>query len=435
MSIVVVTVMLLNGDWITLRRRRVPRLSPSLGFWSSAVVLGVVLAGSAVVSPLYEVYQVAWHFSPAALTTVFAVYALALLAVLLVGGSLSDHIGRRPMMALALVAEAGAAGMFLSAHGLGALYAGRILQGVATGAGTGAVGAALLELQPPGRPTLASTVNTTAAMGPLAIGALGASVLIQYSPAPTRLVFWVLLAASLVGLALVATIPEPGARHPVSRDTFRPRAGIPPAARRAFLAALPALIATWALGGLYFSLGPSLAADLARSHDTVWGGLVIFLLTGAGTLAAVVLRTLVPRRAMIWGGGVLAVGSAVTLGAIVAETTTGLLLGTAVAGAGFGLAFLGAFRHLASLATPEQRGALIASIYIVSYLAFSLPVIAVGVAVSDLGLREAAIIYGAVVVGLATLATVAGLANRRATAPTIRAPAPCLNPRHALVNE
>jgi MFS family permease len=362
-----------------------------------------------MVSPLYGVYQARWHFSSTSLTTVFSVYALALLVTLLVLGSLSDHVGRRPMMALALVAEAAAAAVFLTAHGLGSLYAGRILQGVATGSAVGAVGAALLDLQPSPRPTLASTVNTTAATGPLGIGAFGASLLIQYAPAPTMLVFWVLLGASAAALAGVVLMVESGTRRKVRWATLQPHVGIPRSARRAFFAALPALIATFALAGLYFSLGPSLAQSVTRSHNKVWGGLVIFLLSGTGTLAALVLRKLPPRQAMIWGSAFLAAGSGITLAGVVDRSRVALLAGSVVAGIGLGLGFLGAFRRLTSLASLDRRGALVSSIYIVSYLAFSLPVVATGIAVNHFGLHEVAVVYAAAIAALAALATGAEL--------------------------
>ena len=380
------------------------RLNPASSFWFSAAVLGIVFAGSAVVSPLYRVYQERWHFSPVSLTAVFAVYAIAVLVVLLIGGSLSDHIGRRPMMALALVSEVVSAWCFLSAHGLGALYAGRVLQGVATGAAASAAGAALLDLQPLHRPTAASTVNAIASSAFLAAGALGAGLLVQYAPAPMHLVFWVLLAASLVALGILALMDEPGARRPVNAAVLRPRAGVPTAARGAFVAALPALVATWALGGLYFSLAPSLAEQLARSNDAVWGGLVIFLLCAPAAVASVVAREVHPGTAMVVGSCVLAVGSVATVAAVLGRSSTGLLVSTVVAGVGFGTAFLGAFRHLVSLATDDQRGALVATIYIVSYLAFSLPVVAAGMATDHFGLRSTSVAYGAAVAAFAALA-------------------------------
>lgn len=387
--------------------RRFIHLNRAQAFWFAATVLGIVFAGSAVVSPLYGVYQQRWHFSPVSLTAVFAVYAIAVLGVLLIAGSLSDHVGRRPMIAIALVAEAASAWWFLSAHGIGALYAGRILQGVATGAAASAAGASLLDLQPSHRPTAASTVNAIASSAFLALGALGAGLLVQYAPAPTHLVFWVLLIVSLAGLAALVFMEEPGARRPVDLAVLRPRAGIPPAARTAFVAALPALVATWALGGLYFSLAPSLTEQLAGSHDAVWGGLVIFLLCAPSAIASLLVRELHPSRAMVAGSIVLAVGSTATVVSVLERSNAGLLASTAVAGVGFGMAFLGAFRHLVSLATDDQRGALVATIYIVSYLAFSLPVIVAGVAIDHFGLRDTAVVYGAVVAGFAALAAVA----------------------------
>lgn len=381
-------------------------------------MLGVVLAGSAVVSPLYRVYQVRWHFSDITLTAVFAVYAVTVMAVLLVAGSLSDQVGRRPMIAIALAAEAAAALFFLTAGGVGALYGGRILQGVATGAAASAAGAAILDLQPTHHPTLGSTVNACASSIFLAIGAMAAGVLVQYAPAPTRLIFWVLLAASLFGLVLLSVMTDPVRRQTVRLQHFRPRAGVPPTARRAFLAALPALIASWALGGFYFSLAPSLTEQLARSTDTVWGGLAIFLLSTPAGMASYSGRQMIPRKAMTWGSAILATGSAATLAAVVERSTAGLLISTAFAGLGFGLGFLGAFRHLTNLATDDQRGALVATIYVVSYLAFSVPVVIAGAAVTRFGLHGVAITYSAVITFLAACSTLAGAFQRDPSEPT-----------------
>lgn len=390
-------------------RRGGARLSRGVSFWFTLVVLSVVLGGSAVVSPLYGVYERDWRFTATTLTAVFAVYAIAVLVVLLFAGSLSDHLGRRPMMALALGAEAAAAALFLDAHGVGALYGGRILQGVATGAAVSAAGAALLDLSPPHRPTLGSIANTAGTGGALALAALGAGAVIQYGPAPTKLVFWLLLAASLLALAILAAMPEPAQRRPLHRGVLRPRAGIPPQARRAFAAALPALVASWALGGLYFSLGPSLAEELAHSPNVLRGGLVIFLLTGAGTVANLLFRDVEPQPAMVWGSALLAAGTAATVVTVVTHSAAGFLAASAFTGIGFGTAFLGSFRRLTSLATDEERGALVATIFVVSYLAFGVPVVVAGIVTTHVGLDSTAIGYGIVVSALALLSALAGL--------------------------
>jgi MFS family permease len=112
---------------------------------------------------------------------------------------------------------------------------------------------------------------------------------------------------------------------------------------------------------------------------------------------------------MIWGNGFLAVGSGVTLAGVVDTSSVVFLVGSVVAGIGFGLGFLGSFRHLTALASLDRRSALVSSIYIASYTAFSLPVIAAGIAVEHFGLRDVAIVYGAAIAALAALATVAEL--------------------------
>jgi MFS family permease len=82
------------------------------------------------------------------LTIAFAVYALGLLAALLVTGSLSDYVGRRPVMLGALALELVAMVMFAMAPKIGWVIATRILQGVATGAATSAFTAAVVEQAP-----------------------------------------------------------------------------------------------------------------------------------------------------------------------------------------------------------------------------------------------------------------------------------------------
>jgi hypothetical protein len=76
---------------------------------------------------------------------------------------------------------------------------------------------------------------------------------------------------------------------------------VPREARGTFAAALPCLIAVWALGGLYLPLGPSLAAQLLRSSNLLWGGVVIFLITGVGAAVSVAVRASKPSSAMLGG--------------------------------------------------------------------------------------------------------------------------------------
>lgn len=377
----------------------------AVGFWGLAGLLGLLMFASSAPSPLYGVYASRWHFSSATVTAVFAVYAVALLAALLVAGRLSDHVGRRPVILAALVIEGGAMACFITADSTTFLYLGRVLQGLATGGAVGALSAALVELSARAKRSvaMAAVVNSAAPTLGVAAGALGTSALVQYGPAPTRLVYWLVLVGLAVGVVVVVSLRETGARHPGGLASLVPQVGVPRSARVSFTRALPSLVALWALGGFYLSLGPALAANLAGSANLLWGGAVIFLLSGTGAAAAVLGRRSAERPAMLYGCLDLLAGVAITLGAVAAQSVWALLVGSLIAGIGFGLAFLGAFRSLSALARPDERAGMIAAIYIASYLAFSLPVVAAGVAVANVGLRDVALGYAAVVAVLAAL--------------------------------
>jgi len=419
----------------TIRERSGRRTLPdAAAFWILAVLFLMLFYASAAASPLYRVYQVQFRFSSATLTAVFAVYVLVLLVTLLFFGSLSDYLGRLPVIITALVLSVAGCAVFLAAHGVGALYVARSLQGIATGLASGAIGAALIGLQPAGSQRAPLVTSGFSTLG-LALGALITSALVQYAPAPTHLIWWALLAVFAVGIGVVLAMAEPGSRRPGVLASLRPRIAVPPQARATFAGAVPCFVATWALGGLYLSLGPSLAAAATGSPNLLWGGLVIFLVCGTGAVAAFALRGVGSRTAMLAGCLLLLAGVAVTFGAIAATTSVAFLAGTAVAGAGFGLGFSGAFRMTIALATPAESAGLVTAIFTVGYLAFSVPALIAGVAATKFGLHSTALVYSAslaVLVAVATGILVFGPGGKPARPAPVPRPAmppgPCTGP-------
>jgi predicted MFS family arabinose efflux permease len=388
------------------------RAAPSrAAFWLVAGVLCLLFCGAGAPSPLYGIYRAQLGFSATTLTAVFAIYALVLLLTLLVFGSASDYLGRRRVILAALAVTAGACAVFLAAHSTGLLFAARALQGVGVGTAVGALGAALVDLQPEGS-GLAPLITTAAPLLGLGAGALGSSALAQYGPAPTRLVWWLLLGASVAAAAAILARPEPGTRRAGVLASLRPRVGVPRQARGAFAIAVPCLFAVWALSGLYQSLGPSLAAQVTGSRDLLWGGLMIFLLTGVAAAVTAAFRGVTPRTAMLAGCLVLLVGLAVTFTAIATTTAAALLAGTAAAGVGTGLTLLGVNRTLIPLAPPGQRAGLIAAIFIISFLGLSIPALIAGVATAHFGLHRTALAY-CVAIAVLVAAAAGGLMLRR----------------------
>ena len=377
------------------------RMSPRAALWLLASIMVGYLAASSAPSPLYALYRHAWGFSALTLTVVFASYAITLLAALLVFGTLSDHRGRREVVLIAMLLEIGSLLLFWSADSVGMLLAARSLQGVATGIATGVLSAALIDIDR-GRGAL---VNSVAPMIGMAVGALGSSLLVEYAPAPTRLVYEVLLGIFALQTVLALRLPETVlVRKPEVWRSLRPRIAIPPQARATLLQMLPVNTAAWALGGFYLSLGPTLARTVTGNDAPTTGGAAILALVLSAAFAILFVRDVAPRRTLLGGAVVLAVGLALTLVAIDRAASVLFFLGTAIAGVGFGTGFNGALRSLVSLALPEQRGGLMSGFYVLSYLAFSLPAIAAGFAVGIFGLHATALAFGAALMALTLLA-------------------------------
>src|SRR3546814_16712313 len=117
---------------------------------------------------------------PISLTVRCGVYSISLPLALVVLGSSSDHIGRRPVIVGALLLNVIAMVLFLMAQTVSMLIAARLLQGLATGAATSALAAGLMDSDRRRSPLL----NSVAPMIALAVGALGTSILMQFAPAP-----------------------------------------------------------------------------------------------------------------------------------------------------------------------------------------------------------------------------------------------------------
>lgn len=356
-------------------------------------------------TPLLALYQKQWDFPAPTLTLAFAVYAGGFLAASLTVGSLSDHVGRRPVLLGALGLQLVSVIMFLTAPHIGWVVAARAVQGIATGAATTAFTAALVELAPANRKKLATILGSVGVTSGLAVGALLAGLAIEYIPQPNSLVFILLGVITLLGGVVIAASPERGNRRPGTLRSLVPHVTVPPAARPEFMAAAPGIAAVWMLAGLSLGLAPTLVRNVFQLDSGLLNGITSFI--GPATSAAVGLAFIRvgPRKGTIIGITAGILGTAGILAGVLADSVILMMAGQFVGGIGFGATFAGALRLIIPLTAPEQRSASVAAIYVVAYLAFSVPVVLVGLLAAPLGLLNVVIAYTAVtaVLGLISL--------------------------------
>ena len=374
-----------------------------------AITLLTFLAASSAPTPLYHLYQEGLHFSSGMLTLVFGVYALSLLAALLTVGSLSDHLGRKPVIFAALALNMLAMLLFINESGVAWLIAARTLQGFATGMATAVLGAALLDTDRQQGPL----VNSVAPLLGMACGAMGSSLLVEFAPLPTQLIYWTLLALMLGQAMYVWRVPETVSRIPGALASLRPTLHVPPQARRALWLSLPVDVAVWAMGGFYLSLAPSLVRAATGSTSNLIGGGLVAVLTLSGALMIFSLRNRPAHKVLRLGASLLAVGVALILVAVHSASLPLFFIATLIAGSGFGAGFLGALRSVVPLALPHERAGLMSAFYVLSYLAFCLPSLLAGNLIRSFGLIATTDGYGVVLIML-TLGALAGLLRQDA---------------------
>ncbi|MBM0225152.1 MULTISPECIES: MFS transporter [Micromonospora] len=388
------------------------RISPKVSLLLLASILVSFVAASTAPTPLYGIYQARWHFSPITTTVVFAVYAVAVLASLLTFGKLSDHVGRRPVLLVAIAIQIIALVIFIFANGVPTLLAARVVQGLSAGAATGAVGAAMLDINR-ARGTLANSIAPGIGTG---TGALLSALLIQFLPAPTRLVYVVLLVVLLIQGLGVVLMPETVTPMKGALQSLRPEIKLPPAVRAPLLAVVPVVFAIWALAGFFVALGPALVRALMATSIVV-GGLVVFVFSLFGVSTILLLRNAAARTVMHTAITALILGMIITVVSVTADSIAGFFVGLALGGVGFGGGFQGSLKTVMPLVEAHERASVLSLLYIVCYVGFGLPTVIAGfLVVYAGGLPRTANEYSVAVILLAVVALL-GLRRAGRTSP------------------
>ncbi|MEJ8281700.1 MFS transporter [Pseudonocardia spirodelae] len=377
-------------------------------FATAALAFVVVCAAAGVPAPLYVVYQRTYGVPTIALTGAFAVYIVPLLVALLCCGRLSDHLGRRRVAVPALLVGAAACLVLATVDSALPLIAGRAVQGASVGLALGALGAWVVDLAAPGRPSLAGAITSGAPPGGIALGSLASGAALQLAPSGAPVGVFVVAAVVLTGAAAaLVLLPETAARRPGTLRSLRPEVAVPAAARAVFPAVCLVVAATYVLGGFTQALAPSLAVFVLGRDDLFSGALAVAVYHLAGPLAGLASGRIPAVRALTGGAALLAAGTLGFVAAIAAGSFAAYLAAAVVAGAGFGVAFAGAMRVLLARSPDGTHAGTLAAVYLYCYLAAAVSSLLAGAAVGAWGLAAVA----SVLCGVVVVMVVAGAAG------------------------
>jgi len=381
-------------------------------FLGVALTFAINMMGTTLPTPLYPIYQQQLGFSELIITVIFAAYAVGVIGALVLFGSWSDQLGRRPMLLAGLAFSAASALVFMFADNLGLLLLGRLLSGLSAGIFTGTATVAVVELAPPAWAGAATLVATVANMGGLGLGPLFAGVLAQYLPAPLLLCYALDLGLVLLLATVVWRAPETAELPDRARLGLQPLS-VPPDVRAVFIPAAIAGFAGFAVLGLFTAVAPAVMGKILGVSSHALTGFVVFLLfvgSMAGQLGQSRLADGVrlPVGCVVLIAGVACVGLAIGTASLVL-----LVLGAVVAGIGQGVAFRAGLGAITAASPPRRRAEVASTFFVVAYVAISIPVVGVGLMADMVGLATAGMVFSGVVALLAAGALISLVALRQ----------------------
>jgi MFS family permease len=395
------------------------RLGRGAAFANASLAMTAMFAAAGVPAPLYSVYEEEFGITAAGITGSYAAYIVSAALAMLCGGRLTDHLGRRPVVMVTLATAVAACVVLLRLEGPGMLVLGRVLQGVVVGVAMSGVGAYVVDLRRPGTTFLASLVASASPTLGVGLGAVGSGLLVDYAPWPRHLAYVVTAAVLLLCLCGVllsretVALPRGLVDWRQARGSLRPRLAVPARKRRMFLGVIGAFLASWTLGGLYQSLGPSFATELLHRDEHLYAGLVVASVLATTATGGPLTSRMAPRTGTLAGLALLCAGMVAILLTLRYEQPVLFLAASVAAGAGFGAATTGSMRSLLRDAHSTEVAGLLAAVYLVSYLGAAVPAFFGGRLVEPLGLLHTAYAYGALVVALAVVAGIVAVASSR----------------------
>jgi MFS family permease len=307
-------------------------------------------------TPLSVVYRTEAGWATLPVIVMFTVYLLGLVPALLLGCQAADQLGRRRVVAGAVLLEVvGSLLLATSVESAAVVHLSRLLTGVGTGVLVSAGGAWLQDLSDDVSPRQGSRRAVYAIGAGFALGPLAAGAMAEWLPHPMVLPCVVHAVAALAAFAWLTRVP----RSPSASRALRRAA---PGVRRTALThprligiVLPASPAIFAAVTVAYVVLPPLVLDRIHGYAPLFSGLVAALTLTVGLLVQPVaarLDRVGTSRATLTAMATVVVG--LLLGALAVDRVSPalVLVAAAVLGAGYGLTLEAGLAEIGRIAPP-----------------------------------------------------------------------------------
>lgn len=395
---------------------------------SVAFSMVAALLGTALVSPLYPLYQDAWGLGAGDVSNLYVIYMVGALAGLVFLGRLGDRIGYTATLLAALVLALVGSIICMAAQGMTVLAIGRFMVGVAGTMATSSGAAGYINLTPPERRAAATLkcsllVSFGFGAGPVIGGVVGqwlpAPLVISHVPSIVMMAIAVVMMARMEPRVHLADI-----RSRLSVKDFMP-ALTWPKGEQSVIFALGSILPfiTFGVFGLYASMAPSIVRNVLGLGGPVVSGLGIAVILTGSCFTQIAFKRMHYGHSALIGLGMLGVSNALMIYNLGSASAVLFAVGLCATAVGHGASMFAGSQVLNLIADTTNRSSLTASYWAVGYCGSIVPMIATGMMADAWGMNLAVTVFCSVVVGMCVLGMAlflaAQLSGRTATADVV----------------
>lgn len=388
-----------------------------------AVSMVAALMGTALVSPLYPLFQDSWGLTTGDVSNIYVIYMVGALAGLLFLGRLGDRIGFTATLIASLSLALAGSVLCMVAQEFVLLSVGRFMVGIAGTMATSAGAAGIMLLTPLQQRASAALkisllVSFGFGIGPLIGGAIG-----QWMPYP--LVVAHIPSVIMLGIGLVVmgrltpSVRWSDIRQQLGVSDFLPKLTWP-SGPHAITFALGCLLPfiTFGVFGLYASMAPTIIRNVLGLGGPMVSGLGIAIILTGSCLTQISFKRMHYNQSALIGFALLILSNGLMIFNLAHGSAILFALGLLATAMGHGASMFAGSQIVNLISDDSNRSSLTASYWAVGYCGSIIPMVGTGIMADLWGLNLAVTVFCAGTMVMCAVAvslfTVVRILNRSA---------------------
>lgn len=362
-----------------------PIKGSSLAFFAATLVFLLTYSAAAAPIPLYSIYQQSIGISDTVVSLTMFTNLVGVMASLAFAGSISDAIGRKPVVIFGLICGILGSIMFLTLANPAMLLFARFVQGLGNGVAMSAVAAYVVDAAGERYGRYTAMVASAAPYLGLGIGSVISGIVTTFGLNPA-IAFACLTIVLVIGLAIVAISPESIVDRKPLKGSLSLPIHIPTQARKVFPLVAIAYSGAWLMGVYYQSFSALVATNSFLATGTLIGAFIL-ILANAPNMFGGGIEVRLPQEKSLSIGGIAFIASTILCCITMwLHFLPGFLLATAMYSLSNGVTLSACMREMINGSGGSSSASAISALNMVAYISCTLISMVQSALIAPLGL-------------------------------------------------